>query len=85
MNYMIFQITNQLVLACKEYIREVTIARDGEDELWDIVVEEIQGEDQQLQQQPDLQQKQFQATLEARLRVSFLEWFKYSVGRTTYV
>ncbi len=68
MFYLFLQITNQLVLACKDYVKEATISDDNNDYLWNIVLEEIKKDNPGMQTDP--QQKQFQAQLVDRLKVT---------------
>ena len=39
------QVTNQLVMACKEYIKNCTLTMEDEDKLWDRIQEEIEHRD----------------------------------------
>lgn len=43
---LLFQVTNQLVIACKEYIRSDTSSGDGNDVLWEKVAGEIKERDE---------------------------------------
>ena len=63
-----FQITNQLVLACKDYIQEITINEDGVDELWKIVSEEISSGVEGLTAASDAMYKQMKLHLENKLK-----------------
>ena len=65
--YLFVQITNQLVLACKEYIQEACITDEGEDLLWAKVQHEILNKD--TLQNSDPQQKHLQTQLEGKLKV----------------
>ena len=63
-----FQITNQLVLACKDYIQEITINEDGVDELWKIVSDEISSGVEGLTAASDAMYKQMKLHLENKLK-----------------
>ncbi len=68
-----FQITNQMVLSCKDYLRECTLKGEN-DLLWNKVQEEVDTRDENTPQQtgPHLdaaQRAHIQAQLDARLQV----------------
>ena len=74
------QVTNQLVLACKEYIQRSTINLDtSEDMLWDQVQQEVASRDTQNvipanagSGSSDPQHKHFHSQVESRLKVNGL-------------
>lgn len=72
------KITNQLVLACKEYIRNFTSNVYDEDELWVRIAEEIK--QRELQGSGDAQQRLLRSQLESKLKVKMLKNIKRSLG-----
>ncbi|KAF6039109.1 hypothetical protein EB796_002581 [Bugula neritina] len=62
------KITNQLVLACKEYMQQVTINDEGVDNLWSIVSEEIGSGTDSLSAASDTLYKQMKTHLENKLK-----------------
>lgn len=62
------QITNQLVLACRDYIKDITISPDDDDKLWDCVTDEVLTRDV-TPGNSDPQQRILQADLESKLKV----------------
>ena len=61
------KITNQLVLACKEYIKNCTITQYDVDQLWTRIREEIKSRDALPSADP--QQKILRSQVEAKLKV----------------
>jgi dynein heavy chain len=61
------KITNQLVLACKEYIRNFTSNIYDEDELWMRIAEEIK--QRELMTSIDPQQRLLRNQVESKLKV----------------
>lgn len=67
---MFTKITNQLVLACKEYIKNCTITAYDTDELWERISEEIRERDTLPNVDP--QQRLLRSQVEAKLKVRFM-------------
>ena len=59
------QVTNQIVLACKEYIQQCTVSVDDEDQLW----QKVQQETATAEPLSSSQQKHLQTQLDNRLKV----------------
>ena len=64
------KVTNQLVLACKDHIKECTINKDDVDNLWMRVDEEIQFRDQR--DSADPQHKQLRTEVISRIKVPLI-------------
>ena len=66
------QVTNQLVLVCKQYLQDITIS-DDTDHLWDVVQQEISSGiatgSNTLTTSHEQSYKQLKAQLEAKLKV----------------
>ena len=75
----LMQVTNQLVLGCKAYIRSTTL-EDEDDVIWPKLLEEINTRDDQFS--ADLNMRNFQAQIESHLKVSISQPpFINAVGR----
>lgn len=57
------------MIACKEYIHDITINYDGVDELWNVVEAEIEAGVDGISAGQDLLNKQMKAQLETKLKV----------------
>ena len=62
------QVTNQLVMACKEYIKNSTLTMEDDDKLWDRIQEEIQHRDTSTQDL-DPKLKLLKSQVESKLKV----------------
>ena len=68
-DWLILQVTNQLVMACKEYIKNCTLTMEDEDKLWDRIQEEIEHRDTScLEVDPKI--KLLKSQVESKLKVS---------------
>jgi len=65
------QVTNQLVMACKEYIKNCTLTMEDNDLLWERIQDEIELRDMSMDVDPKMKLLKSQVESKLKVRICF--------------